>query len=126
MNTEVRNVNREHRQSFTRLEKIAVWITGHIGTIEFAIFCIILVSIPLIWKSTMSVVLYISSGYLQLVMLPLIMMGQNLQNRHSEKRAEADYEVDVKNDHLIKDIIARLDIQEKEIKELLQEIRSKK
>lgn len=122
----IRNVNKEHRDSLTKLERIAVWVTNHIGTIEFAIFCVILVSIPLVWKSTMSVVLYISSGYLQLVMLPLIMMGQNLQSRRSERRAEADYEVDLKNDRLTKEINLHLEKQDTELKEIKQLLESKK
>ena len=126
-NTEkIHDVNKEHKESLTKLERAAVWVTDHIGTIEFAIFCIIFVSIPLVWKSSMSVVLYISSGYLQLVFLPLIMVGQNLQNRHSEKRAQADYEVDLKNDRLLKEIISRLDLQEEKIKDILDKVTPQK
>jgi len=119
MNSSIRNVNKEHKDSLTKAQRVALFITNHIGTIEFAIFCVLLVSIPLIWKSTMSVILYISSGYLQLVFLPLIMVGQNLQSRHSEKRAESEYELNVKNDQQIKSILEKLEKQEELIKELL-------
>jgi len=119
MNSSIRNVNKEHKDSLTKSQKIALFITNHIGTIEFAIFCVILASIPLVWKSTMTVILYISSGYLQLVFLPLIMVGQNLQSRHSEKRAEADYELNVKNDQQIKSILEKLEKQDEMIKEIL-------
>jgi len=120
MEPDIRNVNKEHRDSLSKTQRVALWITNHVGTIEFAIFCIIFVSIPLFWKESMSTIFYISSGYLQLVMLPLIMVGQNLQSRHSEKRAEADYELNIKNDKQIRDIIERLDRQEKMIGEILK------
>ena len=119
----IRNLNEEHQESLTKLEKMAVFVTDHIGTVEFAIFCIILVSIPLVWKSTMTVILYISSAYLQLVFLPLIMVGQNLQNRHSEKKADIDYELDVKVDEQIGQIISRLEEQDKILKEINEKLK---
>lgn len=125
MESKIRNVNKEHRESLTKVEKLALWVTDHIGTIEFAIFCVLLVSVPLVWKSTMSVILYISSGYLQLVMLPLIMLGQNLQSRHSEKRAEADYELDVKNDIQIRTLIAHMEKQDALLSEIQKKLESK-
>jgi uncharacterized membrane protein len=33
---------------------------------------------------------------IQIMLMPLIMVGQNLQGRHSELRAENDFEVNVK------------------------------
>ncbi len=124
-NIHPRNVNREHKESLTKLEKVAVFITDHVGTIEFAIFCVILVSIPLVWKTAMSTVLYISSGYLQLVLLPLIMIGQNLQNRHSERRAEADYQVDVKDEHQVEMILRKLEDQDQKIMKILNQLGEK-
>jgi uncharacterized membrane protein len=53
--------------------------------------------------------------------MPLIMIGQNLQGRHSELRAESDYEVNVRSEEEIERIIQRLDEQ----KVLLEAIRQK-
>ena len=36
------------------------------------------------------------------------MVGQNLQSRHSELRADADYETNVESEKKIEDIIRRL------------------
>ncbi len=33
---------------------------------------------------------------IQMFLMPLIMIGQNLQGRHAEARAEADFEVNIK------------------------------
>ena len=52
------------------------------------------------------------SNVLQLILLPLIMVGQNLQSRHAEARADADFEVNIQ--------------AEKEIKLLEQELQQTK
>src|SRR5262249_40995405 len=41
------------------------------------------------------------SNLIQIGLMPLIMVGQNLQSRHSELRAQADYEVNVRADKQI-------------------------
>jgi uncharacterized membrane protein len=123
MENKIRDVNKEHRESLTKLEKIAVFITNHVGTVEFAIFCAVFVTIPLVWKNTMPVILYISSGYMQLILLPLIMVGQNLQNRHAERRVQSEYELSLKSEAQIKDIVARLEKQDLILKDILEKIK---
>lgn len=36
------------------------------------------------------------SNMIQIFLMPLIMVGQNLESKHSEIRAETDYEVNLK------------------------------
>ena len=43
--------------------------------------------------------------------MPLIMIGQNLQGRHSEIRAESDFEVNVKAEREIETILTHLENQ---------------
>jgi uncharacterized membrane protein len=43
--------------------------------------------------------------------MPLIMIGQNLQGRHAEKRAESDFEVNVKAEKEIETILLHLERQ---------------
>ena len=52
---------------------------------------IIMVTIPLLFPQTMPAVQYISSGYLQLILLPLIMVAQNRDNKVREMKAEREY-----------------------------------
>ena len=85
-------------EEYTFLEKIAVKMTNVVGTMWFFFFCIILVTIPLIWPQVMPAIQYISSGYLQLILLPLILMGQELLGRASDRRAENSYEQTIKSD----------------------------
>jgi len=103
----LKNVNDVHKEKLSTTDKIALWITGKVGTFPFFIFCTILVIIPLLFpdvKWLMTTVLFISSAFLQLVLLPLIMISQNLQGAHSEARADADYEVNKKAEEEIKTI----------------------
>ena len=51
------------------------------------------------------------SNMIQIFLMPLIMIGQNLQGRHSEIRAEADFEVNVKAEREIEAILAHLENQ---------------
>jgi len=45
------------------------------------------------------------SNVIQILLMPLIMVGQNLQGRHSETRAELDFEVNQKAE---KEVMATL------------------
>ena len=57
--------------------------------------------------------------------MPLIMIGQNLQSRHSEARAEADFEVNTKAENEIETILIHLENQNKLILEILNHIQKK-
>ncbi len=43
--------------------------------------------------------------------MPLIMIGQNLQGRHAEKRAESDFDVNVRAEKEIEVILLHLEQQ---------------
>jgi len=73
-------------------ELIAKYITLMVGTMWCVYAFAILVIIPLFFPATQTIVMYISSSFLQLILLPLIMVGQDILNRKSEKRAEEDHE----------------------------------
>lgn len=76
--------------------KLALWITAHVGTMWCAyLFAVIgLTAIFGALTANAFIVLLIGaiSGYfLQLVLLPVIMVGQNLQSSASDTRAEQTY-----------------------------------
>jgi uncharacterized membrane protein len=93
-----RNVNKEHKESLGLLDKAALFITSIVGTMWCAIVFAIIAFISLpqaIAGGTAPIISWIAQTFLQLVLLSIIMVGQNLQSKHSELRAEADYETDV-------------------------------
>ena len=94
------NVNLIHNETLTFGEKISSFITKKVGTITCAIiFCILaFISLPnaLASHDPLIIVSWLAQTFLQLVLLPIIMVGQDLQSRHSEILAESTYENDIK------------------------------
>ena len=75
--------------------KIATVITAIVGTMWAAyLFTLLaLVSLPAALKSgdRIIIVAWIAQTFLQLVLLPIIIVGQNIQGRVSDKRAQQTY-----------------------------------
>ena len=103
----VRNVNEEHEESLGRLERLAMFITDHVGTMGFFLLIAAWTAFWLSWNSlapprlkfdppTAFVFWLFISNMIQILLMPLIMVGQNLQGRHAERRAENDYEINRK------------------------------
>ncbi len=116
----IRRVNEEHRQGLSRLERLAVWITDHIGTMGFFLIIFVWTLLWLAWNSLApkdarfdpfpAFVLWLFiSNMIQIFLMPLLMIGQNLQSRHAELRAESDYEVNVKAEREIEAILLHLE-----------------
>ncbi len=131
-----RNVNKEHEESLKPLEKLAVIITDRVGTMGFFL-CIfawtvlwcgynILASevISLHWKAfdpfPAFVAYLLISNVIQILLMPLIMVGQNLQGRHSELRAEHDLEVNIKAEQEIEVILQHLERQQEILLQLAE------
>jgi len=120
--TPIKNVNVIHERHMSKLDKMALFVTNKVGSMGFIFACVILVTIPLIFTSAISVIQYISSGILQLILLPLIMVGQNLQGRHAELRAQHDFDTNVKAEKEIETILLHLEKQDAMMLEILQKI----
>jgi uncharacterized membrane protein len=119
---EIIHANEVHEQSLTTTDKIALWITDKVGTFNFFVFCIVLTLVPFAIPALMPTVQFISSAFLQLVLLPLIMIGQNLQSRHAEIRAQSDYEINVKAEREIETILNHLENQNDLILKILKNV----
>lgn len=132
----IRNINIESKQKLSKLDKLAVWITDHVGTMGFFIIIFIWTALWLGWNALAPVqmrfdpfpafVLWLFlSNMIQIFLMPLIMIGQNLQSNHSEARAEADYEVNTKAEKEIETILMHLENQNKLIMQILERIEKK-
>jgi uncharacterized membrane protein len=62
------------------------------------------------------------SNVLQIFLMPLIMIGQNLQGRHAEARAESDFEVNIKAEMEIESILLHLENQNELILKILSKM----
>lgn len=127
----IHNVNKIHRDQLSTLDKLALFITKKVGTMGF--FFLIFgwtvvwlgfnIFAPATWKFDPypAFVLWLFiSNLIQLHLMPLIMIGQNLQGKHAELRAEHDFETDRKAEKEIETILLRLEQQEKMIQQLLK------
>ena len=118
----VPNENQAFYNKLTKRDQLALWITVHVGTIGF--FAIIaawtvlwlgwnlLAPKELQFDPPMGFVFWLFiSNVLQILLMPLIMVGQNIQGRRAELRAENDLNVNVKAEEEIEVILQHLEFQ---------------
>ena len=128
-----RNINIEHKEHLTRLEKIAVWITDNVGSMGFFLIILLWTVLWLGWNTLApaearfdpypAFVLWLFiSNMIQIFLMPLIMIGQNLQSRHAELRAEADFEINTKAEIEIETIMMHLENQNELILQILDHL----
>ena len=129
----LKNINVEHKQSLSPIDKVAMWITNHVGSMGFFI---IIFSWTIIWLgwNTLAPVQYrydpspafvlwlFISNMIQIFLMPLIMVGQNLQSNHSELRAEQDFEINKKAETEIEIILKHLENQNELILQILKQL----
>ena len=76
--------------------RVAVMITKSIGSMwcAYAFAALALISLPSAIQSRNSIIIisWIAQTFLQLVLLPIIIVGQNVQAAASDARAESDHE----------------------------------
>jgi uncharacterized membrane protein len=133
----LRNINIEHKKSLTPLDRLAIWITDRVGTMGFFLIIFFWTVFWLSWNliaphnlrfdplPAFALWLFISN-MIQIFLMPLIMVGQNLQGRHAEKRAEADFDVNTKAEREIEAILMHLENQGELIFKILAQLEKDK
>src|SRR5674476_1654716 len=130
----IRNANIELKQKLSSLDKLALWITKHVGTMGFFFVIFLWTVVWLGWNSLApkairfdpfpAFVLWLFiSNMIQIFLMPLIMIGQNLQSRHSELRAEQDFAINKKAETEIETILLHLENQNDLILQILKQIK---
>lgn len=128
----LRNINREHKQGLSSLDNFAIWITKNVGSSGFFV---IIFFWTIVWLGLNTLgpyefrfdpypafVLWLFiSNMIQLLLMPLLLIGQNLEAKHAQARAEADFEVNAKSEVLIETILEHLENQN----EILENITKK-
>jgi len=116
-----RNANIVHERSLNALDRFAIAITDKVCSICFFLiiagwtvlwtgYNVLASEVPALhWPAfdpfPAFVAYLLISNVIQILLMPLIMVGQNLQGRHSETRAELDFEVNQKAE---KEVMATL------------------
>lgn len=114
----INQVHKEEQQGFNT--RLAVWLTRNVGTMACAYLFAVIGIAGLIGAFTNNVTLVlifgsISSYFLQLVLLPVILVGGNVLNRHQELQAEETFQTSQHSFHDIEQIMQHLSAQDAEL-----------
>jgi uncharacterized membrane protein len=122
----VGNVNDQVMASFTPLERVALFVTRNVGSFGFFLIVAVWSFSWLLWNTLAPrhlrfdpapafVMWLFISNLIQLALMPLIMVGQNLLNRHSELRSEEDFKINLKAEQEARAILLHLEHQTAQI-----------
>jgi len=119
-----RNVNRLHaaEQAAEGINtRVAVLLTKSVGTMwtayAFAVLAFIglFAILNLLPPILILLIAFISQTFLQLVLLPVIMVGQNVLNRKSELQADEQFNTTMSTYHDIEQVMQHLSAQDAEL-----------
>lgn len=127
----IKNVNTIHKSKLSELDKLAIFVTEKIGTMGFFFIIFAWTILWLSWNIVApknlrfdpypAFVLWLFiSNLIQIHLMPLIMIGQNIQGRHAQLRAEHDFETDKKAEQEIETILVHLENQQNLMLEILK------
>lgn len=120
--TPIIDVNTEFKRRLSRMDKIALYITQRVGTIGFFLIIFAWTTLWLGWNilapeslkfdPPMGFVFWLFiSNLIQILLMPLIMVGQNIQGKHAETRSESDLRVNIRAEKEIEAILQHLEYQ---------------
>lgn len=132
----IKNSNHIYQSVLKQSERFSLWITEMVGSIGFFLLILVWTMGWLGWNMFMpkeycfdpypAFVLWLFiSNMLQILLMPLIMVGQNLQGKHSEIRAENDYQINLQSEKEIAELKKELTELKVLIKEYLKKVDNK-
>ena len=106
--------------------RVALILTTVVGTMwcAYAFGMLALVALPWATSSPLLIIQWVSQTFIQLVMLSVIMVGQNILGRASDKRADMTYKDADATFHEAEQIQAHLKEQDTAINAMLDKITS--
>lgn len=114
------NVNRKHRSSLDFQDRVALSITSLVGTMYAVYFLVAALAGWMLWQGILShqpfdpypfAFLLFMGNIVQLLLMPLIMVGQNIQGKHAELRSEEEYKTTLGSYRDLEAILQKLDEQ---------------
>ncbi len=111
--------------------RIARGVTAAVGTMYAFYALALFMAVWILWQSRLDkapfdpypfAFLLFLGNIVQLLLMPLIMVGQNVQSDHADARAEADFEVDRKNEQEVEKILEGLRMVDRRTEEILQRL----
>jgi uncharacterized membrane protein len=127
----LKNTYQQTMDNLSPLDRLAVWITDRVGTMGFFLAIFVWTTFWLGWNflapprlqfdAPMGFVFWLFiSNMIQILLMPLIMVGQNIQGRHAEARAEHDLDVNVKAEQEVEVILHHLERQNEMLMAMLE------
>ena len=118
------------------LDRIAVWITNHVGTMGFFMIIFTWTVVWLTWNMFApkaarfdpypAFVLWLFiSNMIQLFLLPLIMIGQNVQSVRADLRDEEDLKINLQAELEIETILSHLEYQNEMMLKIMKRLEDK-
>ena len=120
-----------HRNSYQEVQsrlgfqdRLALAVTGAIGTMYAVYVFAVFMALWMVWQLWAGhqafdpypfAFLLFMGNIVQLLLMPLIMVGQNLQSRHAEARSEEEYATVGKIFHDLEAALSHLDAQDREL-----------
>ena len=137
----VTNANDVYKSTLSPLDKLAVQITDRVGSMAFFLAILVWTVLwtaynilatevsGLHWKSfdpfPAFVAYLLISNVIQILLMPLIMVGQNVQGRHTEIRAQLDFEINQKAEKEVLVILHNLEHQTDLLIQLMRHLECK-
>jgi hypothetical protein len=107
-------------------DRLGLFITKRVGSMwaAYLFFALTLVSLPAALASgnTLIIVSWVAQTFLQLVLLPIIIVGQNIQAAASDARAKATYDDATAILHEAKQIQSHLHLQDEALDKLIKDL----
>lgn len=129
------SMNPRHKAkiNFSALERFALIVTRGVGSMGFFFVLTFWTFAWLLWNlwapielrfdpAPAFVIWLFVSNVIQLILLPLIMVGQNLEGKFAESRAEEDFEINKRSEKEVEVVIAHLENQNELLLELARKI----
>ena len=133
----MRRTDIEQKEKLSLLERAAIFIASHVGSPGFFVIIFCWTVFWLGWNMFAPQVVRFDpypafvlwlflSNMLQIFLMPLLMIGQNLNSRHADARAEADFDVNTKAEFEIEVVLQHLENQNTMILQILERLEHKR
>jgi len=134
---EIIKAEKKEENKSSVLGKIALWITTNVGSMGFFLIIFIWTTVWLGWNTLgpkesrfdpyPGFVLWLFiSNMIQLFLMPLIMLGQNIQSKSADQRAEADLKINLQAELEIETVLSHLEYQNNLMLQIMKHIEKQK
>jgi uncharacterized membrane protein len=117
--------------NLSKSEKVALWVTNKVSTTKFFLLIFFWSAIWLSWNIFAPTPLQFDpapgfvfwlfiSNMIQILLMPLILIGQNISSKHSDARVEHDLNINIKAEQEIEVVLEHLEFQNTLILEILR------